>query len=99
MDGLAIIQVPPAGGDIRGTAPQVRATYPKATGWPLSVPVVIEFSQSMNEASIFPTSATVNDAKVIVRVKGTATGAARAIQLHRWRPAAGDPTSWVVGAE
>lgn len=71
VDGLAIIQVPPAGGDIRGTAPQVRATYPKATGWPLSVPVVIEFSQSMNEASIFPTSATVNDAKVIVRVKGT----------------------------
>ena len=71
VDGLAIIQVPPAGGDIRGTAPQVRATYPKATGWPLTVPVVIEFSQSMNEASIFPTSATVNDAKVIVRVKGT----------------------------
>ena len=48
----------PAGGDVRDGRPIVRAAYPKGSGWPRSVPIVVEFSESMNEASIAPTTTT-----------------------------------------
>lgn len=69
--GPVNIQVPPATGDFRTGRPTVKATYPKATGWPTTVPIVVEFSESMNTGSIAPTSLTANDGKVILRLKGT----------------------------
>src|SRR6185436_2517840 len=33
-----------AGGDARDGRPRVRATFPSAGGWPLKVPIVVEFS-------------------------------------------------------
>lgn len=67
------IQVVPAGGDARNGRPIVRATYPKGGGWPTTVPIVVEFSESMNEASVLPTSQTATDAKVVLRIAGTTT--------------------------
>ncbi|MBK8100846.1 MAG: Ig-like domain-containing protein [Planctomycetes bacterium] len=71
--GPSTIQVVPAGGDVRDGRPRVRTTAPRGGGWPTSVPIVIEFSESMNEASIKPTRAGGTDGKVIVRLKGTTT--------------------------
>lgn len=65
------IQVVPTGGDARDGRPRVRATFPSDGGWPLTVPIVVEFSESVNEASVLPTTPTGTDARVIVRVRGT----------------------------
>jgi hypothetical protein len=65
------IQVVPVGGDAVNGRPTVKATFPKAGGWPVTVPIVVEFSESMNETSIRPTGGTGTDGKVFVRVKGT----------------------------
>jgi hypothetical protein len=65
------IQVPPAGGDVRDGRPSVKAAYPKAGGWPTSVPIVVEFSESVNTASIAPTTTGGSDGKIFVRVKNT----------------------------
>lgn len=67
------IQVLPVGGDARNGRPIVRATYPRDGGWPSTVPVVVEFSESMNESSILPTTQTANDGKVVLRVSNTTT--------------------------
>ena len=65
------IQVVRNGGDAREGRPKVKAVFPKDGGWPGTVPIVVEWSESMNEDSILPTSATATDGKVVVRVKGT----------------------------
>jgi hypothetical protein len=65
------IEVPPDGGDLRDGRPTVKAVYPKAGGWPTSVPIVVEFSESVNTASIAPTTTGGNDGKIFVRVKNT----------------------------
>ena len=70
-DTFSAIQVVPTGGDARDGRPKVRATFPSEGGWPLKVPIVVEFSESVNEASILPTTPTGTDARVIVRVRGT----------------------------
>ncbi len=65
------VQVPPARGDLRDGRPVVRETYPKGGGWPGSVPIVVEFSESMNQSSIAPTTPAGTDGKVILRLEGT----------------------------
>jgi hypothetical protein len=67
------VQVVPVGGDARDGRPLVRATYPSGSGWPTTVPVVVEFSESINEASILPTTPGGADGKLILRVRGTPT--------------------------
>lgn len=64
------VQVVKAGGDARRGVPQVRATFPSGSGWQTTVPIVVEFSESMHEASILPTTPGGTDAKIVVRVKG-----------------------------
>jgi len=67
------IQVVPIGGDVRSGRPKVRAAYPRDGGWPAAVPIVVEFSESVNERSILPTTATGTDGTVVLRVEGTTT--------------------------
>jgi hypothetical protein len=67
------IEVVPIGGDVRTGRPKVRATYPSGGGWPTGVPIVVEFSESVNQRSILPSTPQANDARVIVRAKGTTT--------------------------
>lgn len=64
------VEVVPIGGDVREGRPTVRKTYPSGGGWPTAVPIVVEFSESVNQASIKPTSAQANDARLVVRLKG-----------------------------
>lgn len=71
--GPSIVQEVPVGGDVRDGRPRVRTTAPRGGGWPTVVPIVVEFSESMNEASIAPTRAGGTDGKVFVRLKGTTT--------------------------
>lgn len=65
------VEVVPVGGDVREGRPTVRKTYPSGGGWPTAVPIVVEFSESVNQASIKPTSAQANDARLLVRAKST----------------------------
>ena len=65
------IQIVLTDGDAREGRPKVKATAPKGGGWPLTVPIVVEFSESINEHSVLPTSPGGTDGKIIVRVKGT----------------------------
>lgn len=69
--GESTIQVVPIGGDSRDGRPKVRAAFPADGGWPTTVPIVIEFSETINEASLAPTTPTGTDARVILRVVGT----------------------------
>lgn len=69
----SIVQVVPVGGFTKPGRPKVRTTNPEGPGWPAAVPVVVEFNESVNEASILPTSPTATDARVILRVKGSTT--------------------------
>ncbi len=70
-DGESAVQVVPVGGDTRDGRPQVREVYPQGSGWPSTVPIVVEFSESINRASIFPTSVNGVDGRIGVRVRGT----------------------------
>lgn len=69
--GTSTVQVVPVGGDVRDGRPKVRAAFPSGGGWPTVVPIVVEFSESLNQASILPTTPTGTDARVILRVRGT----------------------------
>jgi hypothetical protein len=69
--GESEIQVVPVGGDARDGRPQVREVYPQGSGWPTTVPIVVEFSESINEASVLPTSANGIDGRIGVRVQGS----------------------------
>ncbi|MGC6487892.1 MAG: Ig-like domain-containing protein [Planctomycetota bacterium] len=69
--GESAIQVVPVGGDVRDGRPLVRAVYPEGAGWPTTVPVVVEFSESVNEASLLPTSPNGVDGRIGVRIQGT----------------------------
>ena len=71
--GESIIQVVPIGGDVRDGRPKVKEIQPTDGGWPATVPVVIEFNESVNEASIAPTSPNGTDGRIILRVLGTTT--------------------------
>ncbi len=68
---FSAVQVIQVGGDARDGRPKVRATFPKDGGWPATVPIVVEFSESINEASVLPTTEAGTDGRVILRVKGT----------------------------
>lgn len=65
------IQIPMAAGDAVSGRPRVKAVFPTGSAWPGTVPILVEFNESINETSVLPTSNSANDAKVIVRVKGT----------------------------
>ncbi|MBL8750685.1 MAG: hypothetical protein JNK78_16115, partial [Planctomycetes bacterium] len=68
--GESTIQVVPADGDTRDGRPKVRATFPSGGGWPAGVPIVVEFSESINEATIVPSTPTGTDGRVVLRVSG-----------------------------
>jgi len=70
-NGVSTIQIVPVGGDARDGRPIVRETYPSGDGWPTTVPIVVEFSESINEESILPTSTGGTDGRIGVRVQGT----------------------------
>lgn len=70
VGAASIIEVIPVGGEVRDARPTVRATYPEGAGWPLAVPVVVEFSESVNQASILPTTPDGSDGRVVLRVRG-----------------------------
>ncbi len=69
--GESTIQVVPTDGDTRDGRPKVRATFPSGGGWPAGVPIVVEFSESINEATIVPSTPTGTDGRVVLRVSGT----------------------------
>jgi hypothetical protein len=69
----SIVQEVPVGGDAVEGRPRVRNVQPEGPGWPPEVPVVIEFSESVNETSILPTTTAGNDGRIILRVTGTTT--------------------------
>ncbi|MCB9877134.1 MAG: hypothetical protein H6835_05975 [Planctomycetes bacterium] len=69
--GTSEIAIVPVGGDVRDGRPVIRAAYPKDAGWPATVPVVVEFSESVNQDWLKPTSATGTDGRIGVRVQGT----------------------------
>lgn len=64
------VQIVPVGGDVREGRPKVRAAHPKDSGWPSTVPIVVEFSESINEASILPSTTGGIDGRVVLRVRG-----------------------------
>lgn len=70
-NGESTIQVVPVGGDVRDGRPLVREVYPQGSGWPTTVPVVVEFSESVNAASLLPTSPAGVDGRIGVRIRGT----------------------------
>lgn len=69
--GISTIQIVPVGGEARDGRPLVRDAYPSGDGWPSTVPIVVTFSESLNEATILPTTVTGLDARIGVRVRGT----------------------------
>lgn len=66
-----VVEIVPVGGSAVDGRPKVRATYPDGAGWPTTVPIVVEFSESVNEASIVPTTPTGVDGRIGVRLSGT----------------------------
>ncbi len=52
------IQVMRAGGSSFDGRPRVAAVFPKGNGWPGTVPIVVEFNETISEASVAPTGAT-----------------------------------------
>ncbi len=69
--GISNVQVVPVGGNVSSGRPLVRETYPEGSGWPSTVPIVVEFSESLNQESILPTSPAGLDARIGVRAQGT----------------------------
>ena len=65
------IQAMVAGGDANGNRPTVKSVYPKGGGWPGTVPIVVLFSESMNQDSISPPSNSGLQPNLYVRAKGT----------------------------
>lgn len=72
------IEVVPAQGRIVDGRPRVEDAFPKGSGWPVTVPVVVVFSESIARSSIEPASqggggfpGTQPDALVYLRVEGT----------------------------
>jgi hypothetical protein len=71
--GTSNVQVVPAGGDVRDGRPKVRATYPSGGGWPSTVPIVVEFNESVNEGSLRPSTPTGTNGRIGVRPAGSTT--------------------------
>lgn len=69
--GESVIQVIPEGGDVRDGRPKVRSSFPNGGGWPSTVPIVIEFTESINESSIVPSTPTGTDGRIVLRVSGS----------------------------
>lgn len=69
--GISDVQVVPIGGNVRSGRPVVRETYPDGSGWPATVPIVVEFSESLNQESILPTTPGGLDGRIGVRAQGT----------------------------
>ncbi|MBZ0153731.1 MAG: Ig-like domain-containing protein [Planctomycetes bacterium] len=65
------VAVVPRGGDAREGRPKVKSSYPSGAGWPSTVPILIEFSESVNQSLIAPTSANGTDGRIILRVQGS----------------------------
>ncbi|MFM1872674.1 MAG: hypothetical protein RL398_2096, partial [Planctomycetota bacterium] len=66
-----VVEFVPLAGDVRDARPKVKATFPSGSGWPTTVPIVVEFSESVNQTSIAPTTAGGTDGRIILRVQGT----------------------------
>lgn len=66
-----IVEIVPVGGSAVDGRPKVRAAYPDGAGWPTTVPIVVEFSESVNQASILPTTPTGVDGRIGLRIAGT----------------------------
>ncbi|MCA8977267.1 MAG: carboxypeptidase regulatory-like domain-containing protein [Planctomycetes bacterium] len=64
------IQIVRARGDAREGRPKIKSIAPEGGGWPVAVPIVIEFTESVNEASIAPTSPAGTDGRIALRVQG-----------------------------
>jgi len=105
--GTSPIQIVPVGGDARDGRPLVRDAYPSGDGWPSTVPIVVTFSESLNEETILPTAVAGLDARIGVRVRGTpqllpaqydflANGKMLVIRPLNGLPAEGSPTYEVV---
>jgi hypothetical protein len=69
--GTSTVQVVPVGGDARDGRPKVKAAFPNGGGWPTVVPIVIEFSESVNQASIRPSTPTGTDGRIVLRISGS----------------------------
>ncbi|GAB4142824.1 MAG: hypothetical protein Fur0037_10180 [Planctomycetota bacterium] len=65
------VEIVPVGGDVRDGRPKVKNVWPKGGGWPGSVPIVVEFTESVSRSSIAPTSPGGTDGRVILRAKDT----------------------------
>ena len=69
--GSSTVAVVQTGGDTKDARPSVKATYPTGAGWQPTVPIVVEFSESVNEKSVGPSTNNAQDAKILLRLKGT----------------------------
>lgn len=65
------VQAVRAGGKVMKGRPRVEAVFPTGSGWPATVPIVVVFSESMNEDSIVPPQGTAGSPRVFVRAKGS----------------------------
>ena len=69
--GNSAVSVVQTGGDTRDSRPTVKATYPTGSGWQPTVPIVVEFSESVNEKTVGPSTPSAQDAKIVLRLKNT----------------------------
>jgi len=69
--GTSNVQVVPRSGTTIDARPRVVAAYPDGAGWPTTVPIVVEFSESVNEASIAPTTPSGLDGRIGLRAQGS----------------------------
>ena len=72
QDDATNIQAMPVGGDVAPGNPAVKVAFPKGTGWPGTVPGVLVFNSSMNQALIAPSGQGAKPTAYI-RAKGTTT--------------------------
>lgn len=68
--GEGTVQAAREGSDARDGRPRVRAAFPEGAGWPSTVPIVVEFSESLNESSVRPSMSGGTDGRVFVRPQG-----------------------------
>lgn len=65
------VQVVQAGGETKEGRPTVKKVLPTGAGWPTSTPIVVVFSEAMNEDSVAPPGGSGRQPNVVVRLKGS----------------------------
>jgi hypothetical protein len=68
--GESVVQRMVAQGNPASGRPRVEKVFPEGNGWPVTVPIVVVFSETINEASVAPQSGTPN---LFLQVQGTDT--------------------------